>query len=301
MSKLVGIGECMVELSGAGDGLLSQSFAGDVFNTLWYARKGLAENWSVEFYSAVGTDSLSEELLAFVEAGNIDTAGVRRIPERRPGLYMIHLDGAERSFSYWRDHSAAKLFAADKALLSGTMNAASVIYFSGISLAILSPGDADTFLDCLATARADGKTVVFDPNIRPTLWDTPARMRDVVARAASKATLVLPSFDDEAQAFGDADTDATLSRYQSYGSELVVLKNGEGDILVGGGANSPTIYPTQPVAEPLDTTGAGDSFNGAFLAEYLKENDIAAAVRAGQTCAAEVVCHRGALIAPLSK
>ena len=298
--KLVGIGECMVELSGAGDGLLSKSFAGDVFNTLWYARKALGENWTVDFYSAVGTDPLSEQILAFIESGNINTAMVRRIPDRRPGLYMIHLDGAERSFSYWRDSSAARQLAADSSSLSAAIDAASVIYFSGISLAILPPEDVDLFLAYLATARAEGKIVVFDPNIRPSLWDDPARMRKVVAQAASETTIVLPSFDDEAAAFEDPNPEATVSRYQSYGSELVVLKNGAGDVLVGVDGSSSTTYPTQPVAKPVDTTGAGDSFNGAFLAEYLMTNDINSSIIAGQACAAEVVCHRGALIAPPS-
>ena len=288
----------MVELSGAGNGLLSQSFAGDVFNTLWYAKRALGEVWTVEFLSAAGTDPLSEQMLAFIESGGIDTGRVRRIPDRRPGLYMIHLDGAERSFSYWRDHSAARLLAADGEHLSEAMNDASVVYFSGITLAILSAEDAEGFLNCLAAARAGGTTVVFDPNIRPALWDTPARMRGAVERAASQATIVLPSFDDEENAFGDTDPGATLSRYMSYGAELVVLKNGAGDVLVVDKTNAATIHATEPVTAPLDTTGAGDSFNGAFLAEYLKTGDITASVKAGQICAADVVCHRGALIHP---
>jgi len=297
MRKLVGVGECMVELSGAESGLLSQSFAGDVFNTLWYARKALNDDWAVGFLSAVGTDPLSEQMLTFIEGGGINTSTVRRIPERRPGLYMIHLDGAERSFSYWREHSAARLMASDSAHLAEALGGASVVYFSGITLAVLSAEDATRFLDCLAAAKTSGKSVVFDPNIRPALWDSSDRMRETLARAASHASIVLPSFDDEAGSFGDSDPKATLERYLSYGTERVVLKNGDKDVLVSDGASDPEVFATQPVAAPVDTTGAGDSFNGAFLAEYLKAGDVAASVEAGQICAAEVVCHRGALIA----
>jgi 2-dehydro-3-deoxygluconokinase len=293
---LVGIGECMVELSEADAGLLRASFAGDVFNTLWYAKRALGNSQKVQFLSAVGTDPLSDQMLNSIQQAGIDISKVRRIPDRRPGLYMIHLDGAERSFSYWRDHSAARLLASDRAHLSDAMDAASAIYFSGITLAILPPEDAHTFLDLVAVARAQNKLVAFDPNIRPVLWPDVEHMQAMMARAASHATIVLPSFDDETKAFGDRDTGATLTRYASCGAQTVVLKNGDSDVLVQRAGAEVEVYTTDPVAMPVDTTGAGDSFNGAFLAEFVRSQDMAASVRAGQKCAAEVICHRGALI-----
>lgn len=295
-SVFLGIGECMVELSEREDGLIRRSFAGDVFNTLWYAAQALRPDWSTGFLSAVGSDPLSGEMLAFIEAANIDTGLVRRIPDRRPGLYMIHLDDGERSFSYWRDNSAARLLASDKAHLEQAADSASVLYFSGITLAILSGEDTETLLDCLATARSRGKTVAFDPNIRPALWSDPARMREVIGRAAEHATIVMPSFDDEAKAFGDTDAGETVSRYLACGPDLVVLKDGAGDVSVAGKGGEMRTFPTPSVVKPVDSTGAGDSFNGAFLAEFVQSGDVAAAVAAGQTCAAEVIGHHGALI-----
>lgn len=293
---LAGIGECMVELSENGAGLLRRGFAGDVFNTLWYAKRALGETQQVRFLSAVGTDPLSDQLLASIEASNIDTSRVRRVADRRPGLYMIHLDGAERSFSYWRENSAARLLASDRSHLSDALVGAKVVYFSGITLAILPDDDAEAFLELLAAARAAGQIVAFDPNIRPALWNDTARMKSMVAQATAHSTIVLPSFDDETKAFGDTSPEATVARYASYGADMIVLKNGEGDVQVQQNGGDVRVFATAPVAAPVDTTGAGDSFNGAFLAEYMRSQDIAAAVKAGQTCAAEVICHRGALI-----
>ncbi|MGI9465276.1 MAG: sugar kinase, partial [Aestuariivirgaceae bacterium] len=85
--KLIGIGECMVELSPAGNGLLRQSFAGDVLNTLWYASAAFGPEWSTGFLSAVGTDPLSQGMIKFIESGGIECDLVRRLPGRRPGLY----------------------------------------------------------------------------------------------------------------------------------------------------------------------------------------------------------------------
>ena len=121
---LVGIGECMVELSQAENGLLRKSFAGDVFNTLWYARAGLDDTWTTGFMSAVGTDPVSTDMLDFMQSAGIDCAAVQRLENRRPGLYMIHLDGGERSFSYWRENSAARLLAANRDKLAATVAAA---------------------------------------------------------------------------------------------------------------------------------------------------------------------------------
>ncbi len=292
----LGIGECMVELSDAQGGLLRQSFAGDVFNTLWYAKRALPHGWSTRFLSAVGVDPLSDGMADFIAGAGIETGDIRRIPDRRPGLYMIHLDAGERSFSYWRDRSAARLLAADAAHLDRAIGAAQVVYLSGITLAILSGDDLETLLARLATARAAGAIIAFDPNIRPALWDDATRMRAMIERAAETATIILPSFDDEASAFGDADAGATLARYAARGADLVVVKNGAGDVSVKRGNDTATPYPTTAIATPVDTTGAGDSFNGAFLAEYVTSGDVAASVAAGQACAAQVIGHHGALI-----
>ena len=294
-NTLIGIGECMVELSPMGDGLMRQSFAGDVLNTLWYARAALGPSWSTRFVSAVGTDPLSQNMLDFIEAGGIDCGLVRRIPDRRPGLYTIHLDHGERSFHYWRDQSAARLLAADRPHLTNAVFGADVIYLSGITLAILPREDAQFLLDRLKTATASGKTVFFDSNIRPSLWSDAAWMREAIHLAAAHSSIVLPSFDDEQMAFEDASPKETLQRYADMGANIVILKNGDSDILALEDGEV-QVFETDAVTEPVDTTGAGDSFNGAFIADYLTSGDIENAVKAGQACSAQVVRHHGALI-----
>lgn len=289
----------MVELASAGqEELMRLSFAGDVLNSLWYAKKSFSEigaGWQPGFMSAVGTDPMSNQMLDFLGDAKIDTTYVRRIVDHRPGLYMIHLDGAERSFSYWRDSSAAKLLAADEGFLNNAVDAADALYFSGITLAILSDGDRAAMLGALSKAKSAGKMVAFDPNIRPALWADADAMRDAIMQAASCSTLVLPSYDDEATHFGDASLEATAARYRNQGCQTVIVKNGEGDMYILH-ADQDFVLDTPTVALPLDTTGAGDSFNGAFLASYLTTGDVKLAARAGQACAAKVICHYGALM-----
>lgn len=292
---LAGIGECMIELSQAGEGLFRKSYAGDVFNTLWYARAALSNSWTTRFVSAVGTDLASDEMLAFMADAGIDCSQMQRLESRRPGLYMIHLDGGERSFSYWRENSAARLLAADRPRLMKAIDDASAVYFSGITLAILSEDDASYLLDCLGTARAAGKIVAFDSNIRPALWGSSSQMRQFMERAAAVSTIALPSYDDERSNIADISREHTVRRYADAGVEIVVLKDGDGDVLICT-PQGLFQHPTHQVQKVLDSTGAGDSFNGAFLACYLQTGDCAQAVVAGQARAATVVQHHGALV-----
>lgn len=293
--RVVAIGECMVELSRAPGGLLRMGFAGDTFNTAWYLRRELPADWEVAYLSAVGEDRTSSEMLAFMAAGGIDTHFVRRLAGRMPGLYLIHLDGAERSFSYWRDTSAAKALAADEAHLAAAFAAGGAFYLSGITLAILPAEDRGRLLGHLRAAREAGKAVAFDPNIRPRLWPDRAEMRRAITSAAAVSTFCLPSFPDERDAFGDVSPAATVGRYLDAGAVEVVVKDGPGPALLAADGILSTVAADTSV-EAVDTTGAGDSFGAAYFAARLTGAPPLEAARRGHRLAGEVVRHHGALI-----
>ncbi len=295
MASILGIGECMVELSPAGDGLWRQGFAGDVFNTLWYARALSGADVSIAFHTAVGTDPLSDDLISFVEAAGITCEDTPRLPDRRPGLYSIHLKGAERSFTYWRDTSAARKLMQYPEQLGPKIAAADVIYFSGITLAILGETDCEAFAAALQNHKSDSALIAFDPNIRPQLWADKSRMRDVISEFAGISDIVLPSFEDEATTFGDPSPAKTAQRYQDLGAGHVVVKNGPAPT-VHLQAGVLTEFPVAPVSGVTDTTAAGDSFNGAYMAALLSGSSVADAVAKAQSTAGMVVTHKGALV-----
>jgi 2-dehydro-3-deoxygluconokinase len=139
---------------------------------------------------------------------------------------MIHLKEGERSFSYWRSGAAAKLLADDGDALRVAIDAANAVFLSGITLAILAPSAVGTLIDEFAKAKARGTTVVFDPNIRPGLWNDPETMCSAISAGARAANLVMPSFDDETAHFGDRSIAETIARYRGLGAEQVVAKNG---------------------------------------------------------------------------
>ncbi|ACP26131.1 2-dehydro-3-deoxygluconokinase [Sinorhizobium fredii NGR234] len=294
--SMLSIGECMVELMQAEGGMLRKGYAGDTFNTAYYARLFAPAGWTVEYLTAVGTDVVSDELLSFIDSTGVGTAHIARIEGRMPGLYMIHLKDGERSFSYWRSTSAAKLLADDPERLRAAIEKVDVVFFSGITLAILAPDAVETLLAELRRAKASGTRVVFDPNIRPRLWDDAARMRATLEAGARSATMVLPSYDDEATHFGDASIGATIERYRGLGVADIAVKDGANGVTLQFGEAERQHIPAASVSHVVDTTSAGDCFNGSFLARLAAGDSPADAAAFAARVAAAVIGHHGALV-----
>ncbi len=285
----------MVEIAPDGAGALQQGFAGDVLNALWYVRQTAPSDWSLSFFSGFGEDAVSRQMREFIEAANISCAQSAEVRGRTVGLYMIHLEQGERSFSYWRDSSAAREMLQDPDALASRISAADVILVSGITLAILSAPDQSLFLDVIKENKRKTAILAFDPNIRPRLWETPELCHQTISRAGEIADIVLPSFDDEQATFGDPTPQDTAQRYLDLGAGLVVVKNGTHPTLTAT-MSGRELHSVAPVQNVVDTTAAGDSFNGAFLASYCSGASLAEAIRAGQECSAAVVGTRGALV-----
>lgn len=293
MRRLVAIGEVMVELCGGQENLWRSGFAGDTLNTLWYARAGLdPERDTVSYVTALGTDSMSDRILEFLVTAGIETKGIRRIEGRNPGLYMIEQKAGDRAFLYWRGQSAARCLADDEPSLRDALRGADMIYLSGITLAILAPAARERLLTVLQDARANGAILAFDPNIRPALWQDAETMRDVLSRVAGASQIVLPSFDDEARTFGDVDPAGTIARYLSAGAQEVAVKDGGRPVKLSDGAS----IEVPAVAEVVDATAAGDSFNGAYLAARLAGHTPSESARIGISTAQQVVAAPGACI-----
>lgn len=295
--RVLCIGECMVEFFRRDDGLWSQGFAGDSLNVAWALRALTPADVQVDYLTRVGQDALSEAMVAMFQDAGLGTGHVQRDPKRTVGLYTIQTDAAgERSFSYWRSDSAARGLAADPGPLAAALKGSHLVYLSGITLAVLPPADREQLLGALGTRGSRSFRVAFDPNIRPRLWPDLATAAETVTRMARQSDILLPTHEDEAMAFGDADAQATLDRYRGIGVPEVVVKDGirPTRFSVGGEIGSRPVDPVRPV----DTTGAGDTFNGAYLACRLSGVGAGAAVLQAQKVSAAVVGQRGALLSP---
>lgn len=287
------IGEAMIEMAPVGDGLYRRGFAGDTFNTAWHMAQWLGPRAEVGMLTRVGQDRLSNAFLDEMAQDGMLLTGISRDPVRGLGLYMIELDGVERSFHYWRDSSAARLLADDAGFLTRALEGVGLVHLSGITLAILSPAARDTLCAVLADFRAQGGTVSFDPNIRPRLWSSMEVLRQTVTRMLSLCDIALPSLDDERAHFGDRSAEATLDRLSRVGVAEIVVKDGDGPVLVQVDGQRVTV-PTPALGSIRDTTGAGDAFNAGYLAGRMLGHDALPSVGLGQRMAGVVLGHFGA-------
>jgi 2-dehydro-3-deoxygluconokinase len=282
----------MIELREEADGRLSRSFGGDTLNTAVYlARLGTR----VDYITALGDDSWSDELIAAWDAEGVGTDRVLRLPGRLPGLYIIQTDPkGERRFSYWRETAAARLlFKAPEAQpIIEAFAAYDLIYLSGISLSLYGDEGRDRLFSVLRDARSAGKRVAFDTNFRPRGWPDLAVARSAFRQAFACADIILASTEDLDLLFGDTGVDELLA--VSDRAEIVlkhpdltcrVLSKGE-EILVPG----------KPAENVVDTTAAGDSFAAAYLNARLSGRSPEAAAESGHRLAGQVVRYRGAII-----
>lgn len=293
--RVLAIGECMAELAPADEpGNYRLGFAGDTFNTAWYLAR-LRPDLDVAFFTAIGTDPLSLKMRQALTDAGIDDTDLQELPDSTLGMYLISLDKGERSFSYWRGQSAAREMMRAPEKLANALGSADLIYFSGITLAILDELSRGVLLDALKAERAHGKTVAFDPNLRPRLWDSMSEMKSATMEGARACDIALPSFEDDAHWFGDADPEATADRYTAAGATTVVVKNGANTVHYRTG-DARGIYDVEPVSHVVDSTAAGDSFNAALLSGLIAGNTVQGSVEIACRLAAKVVQGRGALV-----
>ncbi len=248
----------------------------------------------VVFLTATGDESLSNAMVETWRAEGLSDRLVFRIPGQRPALYLIETnEKGDRKFHYWRSETPAKewlrlLLAAGGAAV---LDSADLVYVSGISLAILSYADRQAAIDLLGTVKTK---VAFDPNIRPALWKSMDEARHCFEAMVKIAAIVLPSRQDYQLMYGMDDPDEQIHFTAGLTQgEIALTCDEDGCRLRADGKT--VALPTQAV-KVVDTSGAGDSFNGAYLAARLHGQDALAAAQAGLALAAQVVAQPGAII-----
>jgi 2-dehydro-3-deoxygluconokinase len=263
---LVCIGEPMLEFNqqpATPDGrrLYLEGFGGDTSNAaIAAARQGAR----VAYLTAIGDDPAGDRFLQLWREEGVDTSGVLRSTTRSTAVYFVTHSEAGHAFLYYRRDSAASAYGpAD--IPEDMIAGARMLFASGISQGI-SPSAADTVFHAITIARRSGVRVAYDTNYRPRLWPV-ARAAAVIHATIAQADIALPSLEDAEALTGHADPDTIADFYLRLGPRIVALKLGAAGVLVA--TPETRIRISAHPCRVVDTTGAGDTFCGSFLARLI--------------------------------
>lgn len=298
------LGEPMVEFVRSDDMGGDTYIAGVGGDTSNAAIAAARQGAKVGYLTALGQDRFGDRIQHLWERENVDFSTVWRDPDAPTGLYVIDPDPAERHYSYFRAGSAASRYSPER-LPATALAKAVVLHVSGITLAVSDELRASAFEAIRQVLEAGGK-VSLDTNLRLKLWDAQAA-RKVIGDAATHASVLITSIEDSEVLTGLTDPRQILSHYSDIGCEVIVLTLGEKGAMLSVNGAVGDIAPG--LANPVDSTGAGDSFAGAFLAWWLETGDpwkaaeLAAIVAAGTVSglgAVEPIPHRAEVLAKSS-
>ena len=291
---VLALGEPMAEFNQTrpGEPTYTQGFGGDTSNfAIAAARQGARAG----YLTALGDDVYGRAFLDLWRAEGVDAGGVTVDPEAPTGLYIVTHDEDGHHFTFYRAGSAASRMTPAH-IAPDRVASARLLHLSGISFAI-SQSACDACYAAVAAAKAAGRLVSFDTNLRLKLWGRD-RARAIILDAMSLADICLPSLDDVAALTGITDPDRLVDLALSRGSRIVALKLGREGALVADASGRHRIEPF-PVAA-VDATGAGDTFGGAFVARVLSGDDLLAAGRYAAVAAALSTTGYGA-VAPIPR
>ena len=290
----------MIELNGDISSLENNSsnikinFGGDTYNSAVYFSRLTNDKTNTFYSTALGKDNFSKKMISRFKNENIKCDYIRTDGENPPGLYSIEInEKGERSFSYWRDQSPSKyIFLGSKGKkLVKDINNADVFYYTGISAGILDEKQRKDLIKIGSTATICG----FDFNYRSQLHYNKKVSQLLFNEINNRVDIHFVSFDDARELFKiknpleifeiiNEKKNLILIRYKNS----IIFKNKQQEIK--------TV--TVPHGEVVDTTAAGDAFNGSFLAIMTNNKNVPVEenILISHSVTREVIKHRGAII-----
>ncbi|MCC2596505.1 sugar kinase [Pusillimonas sp. MFBS29] len=248
------------------------------------ARLGLRVGWA----SRLGAESMARYLLAEMKREGIDCSHVVSDPAQRTGFQFKGqvTDGSDPPVEYHRKGSAASQMQVadiDQDWLCGARH----LHATGVFPAI-SGNCYDVAATTISLMRAAGKTVSFDPNLRPSLWPSTECMREGINALALRANWVFPGIEEGRLLTGMDTPEDIAGFYRSQGVDLVVIKLGADGAYYNSGDEQGYVAGV-PVAKVIDTVGAGDGFAAGVISALLEGLPLRRAVERGAWIGARAV------------
>ena len=252
------------------------------------ARLGLKVGWA----SRLGTDMMGRYLLKAMRSEGIDCSRVVCDSTQTTGFQFKGqvLDGSDPPVEYHRQGSAASRMGLED-VDSDWLLSARHLHATGVFAAV-SASTLPAARKSMDIMRSAGRSISFDPNLRPTLWATPELMRESINELARHADWVLPGLEEGRFLTGANSPEEIANFYRQRGAKLVVVKLGSAGAYYDSsleGQTGSAYLPAYPVAQVIDTVGAGDGFAVGVISALLAGLSVAQAVQRGAWIGARAV------------
>ena len=284
----------MIEISNKKNNLYNQSFAGDTLNFCNYLDK---KNLNAFFLSAIGNSGINQSFLKFVKSKLISTKLIKQINQYEIGLYLIeNKNNGEKQFFYWRDESAAKQYFnnIDFLNLYKELKHFDYIYFSGITLSIIDISKLNNFIKLLRLLKSKKIKLVFDFNIRPSRWNKKNlnKFLDSVLKFVDICFLSGEDMNFWKNKNNIKSYEQIVRKYKIKHS--IFRKNAKITYVFLNKIKY--VFRNKLIKKVVDTSGAGDGFNAAYLSNFIVHKDPVLALKAGSSLGSKIIMKKGAIV-----
>ena len=268
MFDVVALGELLIDFTCHGQSengmkLFEQNPGGAPANVLCALSK-LGKKCA--FIGKVGKDMHGDFLRDTLNKNGIDTSSLISSPEAFTTLAFVELsEDGERRFSFVRNPGADTLLAAGD-LNSSLISSCKIFHFGSLSLTA-EPARSAT-LAAVKAAKALGTLISYDPNYRPSLWENAETAVRHMCSVLHLVDLIKISDDECSLVTGKNSPEEAAEALLKMGVSCVAVTLGNMGSYVA--ANGFSIKAPAFDSRVVDTTGAGDSFLGAFLFKLLE-------------------------------
>lgn len=268
MSKLYSIGELLIDFQSVGTGSIKE--------TVQFIKNagGAPANVCVQavklgvqavYLTKVGDDGFGEFLIETLKNEGVGVSFISKSREYDTSLAFVSFrEDGEREFSFYR-RACADLHFKPEDFAGVNFERGDVLEYGSVAL---KTGDArDTHISLIEKAEKSGALICFDPNLRFNLWESREELKETVNEFLKYADIIKVGLDELEFITGESGQSAVN---KMFGGKLKLL-------LVTDGGNRTFLYCADGRSfsckgykvKTVDTTGAGDSFFGAFIAQLL--------------------------------
>ncbi|MED1201524.1 sugar kinase [Heyndrickxia acidicola] len=214
--------------------------------------------FNVAWLSKVGIDPIGTYIIEELQKEKVNISLIKRDSEKLTGFQLKEkVEAGDPFVQYYRSFSAANQMSCEDFPELAQITARHY-HMTGIPLALSNPV-RELAEHILKKAKTEGKTISFDPNLRPSLWKNEKEMISVIQSFACRADWLFPGISEGALLTGFQEPKDIAAYYLDKGVGLVVIKLGkEGAYVATQQENG--IVPGIKVERVADTVGAGDGF-----------------------------------------